>query len=67
MIVYDPHNQLHVFAVMAALFVSLVVIGRIALILKDNQWRFRVTTFFVLVVAIGLFIVAVRFLLLIPV
>ena len=67
MIVYDRHNPLHVIAVGAALFGSLIVIGCIALILKDNGGRFRITTFFVLMAAVALFIVAVRFLLLIPV
>jgi hypothetical protein len=63
-IVYDRHNPLQDFAAMAALFVSLIVISRIALTLKDNRWQFRVTTFFVLVAAVGLLVFAVTLLLL---
>ena len=67
MIVYDRHNPFHVAAVGAVLFLSLFAIGYIALVLKDNRSRFRVTLFLALMAALALFIVAVRLLLLIPV
>jgi predicted PP-loop superfamily ATPase len=67
MIVYDRHNPFHVTAVMVVLFTSLLAIGYLALVLKDNRGRFRMTTFLALMTALALFIVAIRLLLLIPV
>lgn len=64
--IYDPNDLLNVAIVAIPFLGSLIAFGYVALKLHDNRGRFRISTLLVLMVAVGVFIVVVRILLLIP-
>jgi hypothetical protein len=64
---YDRHNPIHIAIVTFALFGSLFAIGYIALLIKDDNGQFRITTVLALTAAVAISIVVVRLLLLIPI
>jgi hypothetical membrane protein len=58
---YDPNNPLHAFLSLAAFFAACAIVGYLALIAHDKRWRFDLRMLLLLMAAVALFSVVMRY------